>query len=68
MKTRSLDLEEALPKGDKFNFAGRLDASINCHREQLTANAQQRISQVDDFMVNTVEMGDFDFLWEGVRN
>ena len=64
MKTRSLDLAEALPVGDKFNFAGLLNASIN-----LTENSEQQTRAanltIDELVINTVAMGDFDFAMEG---
>ena len=62
MKTRSLDLAETLPVGDKFNFAGLLNASIN-----LTENSEQQTANltIDDLVINTVAMGDLILLWKG---
>ena len=41
LETKSLDLAEALPKGDKFNFAGRLNALLNCQRMLISSCALQ---------------------------
>ena len=64
LETKSLDLAEALPKGDKFNFAGRLDASI-----ELSENVQQQLRsvnlQVDNLVINKEEMGDFNLSMGG---
>ena len=62
LETKSLDLAEALPKGDKFNFAGRLDALV-----ELSENVNQQLRsanlQVDDLFINKKEMGRFHFLY-----
>jgi hypothetical protein len=64
LETKSLDLAEALPKGDKFNFAGRLDALV-----ELSENVNQQLRsanlQVDDLIINKKEMGDFIFSMGG---
>ncbi len=64
LETKSLDLAEALPKGDKFNFSGRLDALV-----ELTENTNQQLRaanlNVDEFVINNKAMGDFTFSMGG---
>ena len=64
LETKSLVLAEALTKGDKFNFAGRLDALV-----ELSENVNQQLRsanlQVDDLIINKKEMGDFTFSMGG---
>ena len=64
INSQSLNLSEVLPVGDKFNFAGRLDAQIN-FTENSTRQLRVADLFIDDLVINNTPMGAFNFTMGG---
>lgn len=56
--TENLDLNKALPKGDKFNYGGNLSTVINVIRSSKSQVASADLT-IADLEINEVNMGDF---------
>ena len=64
INSKNLVLSQILPKGEKFNFDGQLNAYI-----KLAKNEEEQIQsanlEISDLVVNEVLMGDFEFVMGG---
>ena len=56
--TENLDLNKALPKGEKFVFGGNLTTNINVNRSNEGQSATASIA-IADLEINQVKMGEF---------
>ena len=62
--TNNLDLAKALPKGEKFNFGGKLSTTLNFVKTPNLKKANIDMT-ITNLAINAKEMGDFELMLKG---